>query len=49
MQGRSRFEAEDVEFNSGHFIFEAPGKYLRAGVQGKELGARGMGFEVTKV
>lgn len=34
--GRSRSEAEGMEFNSGHSIFEAPGRYLRADIQGKE-------------
>lgn len=46
---RRRFGAEDVEFNSGRFISEAPGRDLRADIQGKELGVGGLGFEGRKI
>lgn len=48
VQERSRSGAEDREVNSGHFIFEAPRRYLMAGIRVKDLGARSLGFEVRK-
>ena len=37
--GRSRFEAEGMEFSSGHVTFEAPGSSLSAGRRKKDWGS----------
>lgn len=37
--GRSRFEAEGMEFSSGHITFEAPGSSLSAGRRKKDWGS----------
>lgn len=46
---RKQFEAEAAGFNSGHFLFEGPGRCLRGDIQAKELGVRSMGVGVRKV